>query len=90
MPATTLPCKPDEFLQVKFNPANRNKFIILSQTTLYSYALHPAFVVEEDGQKKTLCESNRLEHSIFRPESPDMSLTRCIWDPYDRVHICTD
>jgi hypothetical protein len=90
MPQTTLPCKPEEFLQVKFNPANKNKFIILSQTTLYSYALNPAFQVEEDGQKKTLCESNRLEHSTFKPESPELCLTRCVWDPYDRVHICTD
>ena len=40
MPETKLPCKPDEFLQVKFNPANHNEFCILSQTVLYSYIIH--------------------------------------------------
>ena len=40
IPETKLPCKPEEFLQVKFNPANQNQFCILSQTVLYSFTIH--------------------------------------------------
>lgn len=90
MPETKLPCRPEEFLQAKFDPSNRHKFLILTQTSLYCYTVHPAYVVGEEGQEKTLGESHRLEHKIFKPEEPDLALTRCIWDPYGRVHVCTD
>lgn len=30
IPNTKLPCKPEEFLQIKFNPQNKNQFAVLS------------------------------------------------------------
>lgn len=90
MPESKLPCKPEEFLQAKFNPSNRNQFAILSQTALYTYSIHGAYDVTEKGEQKILGESFRLEHSEFRDENPEMTFTRFIWDQYNRVHICTD
>lgn len=40
IPETKLPCKPEEFLQAKFNPQNKTQFAILSQTCFYNYYIH--------------------------------------------------
>jgi hypothetical protein len=94
LPETKLPCKPSEFIQILFNPMNKNNFIILSQTTLYCYTLHPAFEEYSEGagpdKPSRLRESFRLECNTFKPEDPQMTMTRATWDPYNRVHVCTD
>ena len=90
MPESKLPCKPEEFLQAKFNPATKNQFAILSQTALYNYTIHAAYDVTEKGEQKILGESFRLENTEFRDENPELTFTRFIWDSYNRVHICTD
>jgi WD40 repeat protein len=61
MPETKLPCKPEEFLQVKFNPSDHNLFCILSQTTLYSFQIHQAYDYTEGEEDKVLLETFRLE-----------------------------
>jgi len=90
IPETKLPCKAEEFLGVKFNPANKEQFAILSQTALYNYFLHPAYDVTERGDKKFLGRSYRLEHTCFKDENPELTYSKFIWDPYGRVHLCTD
>ena len=42
------------------------------------------------GEKRILRDSYRLEHNTFKDENPDVIFTRFIWDPYNRVEICTD
>lgn len=61
MPETKLPCKPEEFVQAKFNPADKNQFAILSQTGLFFFNVHPAYDIFERGEQKILGESFRLE-----------------------------
>jgi len=90
IPETKLLCKPEEFLQAKFNPSNKSEFIILSQTTLYSYTINPAYDVTETGDQKILGEAFRLEHIEYKDENPDLTFGKLIWDQYGRVHICTD
>ena len=90
IPDTKLPCKPEEFLQAKFNPANKNQFVILSQTVLYFYTVHPAYDVTERGEQKILGESYRLDKVEYKDENPELTFTKCIWDPYNKIHICTD
>mgnify|MGYP006101244627 CR=1 FL=1 len=90
IPETKLLCKPEEFLQAKFNPANKSQFVILSQTTLYSYTINPAYDVTETGDQKILGEAFRLEHIEYKDENPDLTFGKLIWDQYGRVHICTD
>lgn len=90
IPETKLPCKPEEFLQAKFNPQNKNQFAILSQSCLYTFNVFPAYEVTETGEQKLLRETYRLEHSEYKDENPDLTFTKMIWDPYNRVHICTD
>ena len=90
IPETKLPCKPEEFLSAKFNPQNRNQFAVLAQSCLYTYNVFPAYDVTETGEQKILGESFRLEHTEYKDENPDLTFTKMIWDPYNRVHICTD
>ena len=90
MPETKLPCKPDEFLEVKFNPANPNEFCILSQTVLYSYFIHPAYDVTDKEELKILGESYRFEVKEFRDEDLDLQFIKFVWDPFNRIHICTN
>lgn len=90
MPETKLPCKPEEFLQAKFNPANRNQFCVLSQSALYLFIIAPAYDVTERGEQKILGESYRLESREYRDENPDLAFVKFIWDAYSQVHICTD
>ena len=42
------------------------------------------------GEKRILRDSYRLEHNIFKDENPELTFSRFIWDPYNRVEICTD
>jgi len=87
---TSLPCKADEFLQCKFNPANNNQFVILSQTTIYNMVLHPAYKVTEKVNEKKIADSFRIEKQTFKHDNPDLQFTRFIWDQYQRVHVLTD
>jgi WD40 repeat protein len=90
LPETKLPCKPEEFIQAKFNPQNKTQFAILSQTCFYNYNIHQAYDVTMQGEKRILRDSYRLEHNTFKDENPELQFTRFIWDPYSRVEICTD
>lgn len=90
MPETKLPCKPEEFLEAKFNPGNRNQFCVLSQTALFMFTVHPAYDVTERGEQKILGESFRLETAEYRDENPDLSFVKFVWDAYNQVHIATD
>lgn len=90
IPETKLPCKPEEFIQAKFNPQNKSQFAILSQTCFYNYRIHQAYDVTMQGEKRILRDSYRLEHNTFKDENPELTFTRFIWDPYNRVEICTD
>lgn len=38
-----LPCKPDEYKKVKFNPANNREFALLSQNCMYFYKINYGF-----------------------------------------------
>jgi WD40 repeat protein len=60
IPETKLPCKPEEFLQIKFNPGNHSQFCILAQNVLYNFNLNQAYDVTERGEQKILGESYRL------------------------------
>jgi len=80
IPETKLPCKPEEFLQIKFNPANKNQFAILSQTSMFFYEIHPAYDVTERGEQKILGESYRLEKVEYKDENPELTFTKFIWD----------
>ena len=42
------------------------------------------------GEKRILRDSYRLEHNTFKDENPELTFSRFIWDPYNRVEICTD
>lgn len=90
IPETKLPCKPEEFIQAKFNPQSKSQFAILSQTCFYNYNIHQAYDVTMQEDKKILRDSYRLEHNTFKDENPELTFTRFIWDPYNRVEICTD
>lgn len=85
-----LPCKQEEFLQCKFNPRNNNQFCILSTNTLYCYNIHQAYDYTEVEEEKILVEANRLEVKEFKSEDTELGFVKFIYDPYDRVHICTD
>lgn len=65
-------------------------FAVLSQSCLYTFNVYPAYDVTETGEQKILGESYRLEHNEYKDENPDLTFTKMIWDPYNRVHICTD
>ena len=90
MPETKLPCKPAEYMQVKFNPGDHNKFCILSQSVLYSFSIHQAYDVTERGDQKILGESYRTNITEWRHDNQDMMFCKFIWDPFSRVHIVTD
>lgn len=42
------------------------------------------------GEKRILRDSYRLEHNTYKDENPELMFTRFIWDPYNRVQVCTD
>jgi WD40 repeat protein len=90
IPETKLPCKADEFLSVKFNPKNNMQFCILSQTVVYTFTIHQAYDVNQRGEQQFLGESSRLESTEYRDENPDLTFIQFVWDPYGRIHICTD
>lgn len=67
-----LPCRPEEFIEVKFNPRDHTKFSILSQTVMYNYIIHQAYQVIEKPDDKTLMEAERLEVNEYRHEDTDL------------------
>ena len=90
LPETKLPCKPEEFVQAKFNPSDKNQFAILSQTALHFFIIHQAYDITERGEQKILGESHRLEKVDYKDENPELTFSKFIWDPYNRIHLCTD
>jgi hypothetical protein len=85
-----LPCKPEEFLQVKFNPRDNTRFSILSQNILYSFIVHQAYQVIEKPDDKTLMEAERLEVNEFRHDDSEIQFSKFIYDQFDRAHLCTN
>lgn len=90
MDEAKLPCRPEEFLSVKFNPKDQNNFAILSQTVMYNYKIHQAYDYNEGEDDKVLLESFRLEKTEYHDEDNELEFVKFIFDPYDRVHICTN
>lgn len=90
MPETKLPCKAEEYMQVKFNPGNHNQFCIMSQSVMYTYDIHQAYDVTERGDQKILGESYRTNMSEWRYDNQDVMFCKFIWDQFSRVHIVTD
>jgi len=106
MPENKLPFSHKNFLQVSFNPKNKNMFCIVSDTTIYFYTLKPAFqsggaMQDQDNEgamQEELVDAYRLDVEEFHAADvpiPDeqvdpITFTSLKWDAYNRVHVCTN
>jgi hypothetical protein len=89
-----LPCKPQDYKKVKFNPVNDREFAILSTNAIYFFSMVEGFegqLVEsqqqqdeqqddEEGNHYEVDQHERLSFIEYRNENPELQFTNIIWD----------
>lgn len=83
--------KDKDYLKAAFNPADPDQFFVASPHNLTFYSIiRNSYTITKDSGEVVINKWERVNSSIYAPETPDLVYIDIIWDPYSKLYIATD